>query len=163
MRLMAVATQSGRVSPAERNAAIASSFEGPDGTEQAARYARAALSSVGDRPSRVRYRALRALAAARIRQGQADAALGLLEMAITQRYTHLAPRAVRRDDDLRPAEPRAARAAAWGGTVMASRTTRTRRSGFRVKGLPEFGYSERRKATRSECSCLLRLRLKRSS
>jgi tetratricopeptide (TPR) repeat protein len=64
-------------------AAIARSFDGPEGTEQAARYAREALSWVGSAPSRMRCRALRALAAALMRQGEIEAALSQLAAVIT--------------------------------------------------------------------------------
>lgn len=64
-------------------AAIARSFAGAEGAEQAAQHARAALSWVGDQPSRARCRALRAVAAATFALGQTEAGLALLETAIT--------------------------------------------------------------------------------
>jgi tetratricopeptide (TPR) repeat protein len=64
-------------------AAIARSFSGAEGAEQAAQHARAALSWVGDQPSRARCRALRAVAASILPLGQTEAGLALLETAIT--------------------------------------------------------------------------------
>src|SRR5262249_45936837 len=64
-------------------AAIARSFPGPEGGEQAALHARAALSWIGDEPSATRCRALRAVAAAIMSLGQTAAGLALLQTAIT--------------------------------------------------------------------------------
>lgn len=63
-------------------AAIARSFGGTEGSEQAAKHARAALLWVGAQPSRARCRALRTLAAAMLARGQPKAALALLNTAI---------------------------------------------------------------------------------
>jgi tetratricopeptide (TPR) repeat protein len=63
-------------------AAIARSFGGTEGSEQAAKHARTALLWVGAQPSRVRCRALRTLAVAMLAQGQREAALALLDTAI---------------------------------------------------------------------------------
>jgi tetratricopeptide (TPR) repeat protein len=64
-------------------AAIALSFEGADGAEQAAKHASAAVLWVGDRPSRARCRALRALATATFRAGESEAGLAHMEAALT--------------------------------------------------------------------------------
>jgi hypothetical protein len=64
-------------------AAIARSFPGAEGAEQAAHHAHAALSWLGDLPSPIRCRALRAAAAASLLLGQTEAGLMLLETAIT--------------------------------------------------------------------------------
>jgi len=62
--------------------AIALSFEGAEGAEQAAKHARNAVLWVGDNPSCMRCRALRALARARLRAGELEAGLAHLEAAI---------------------------------------------------------------------------------
>lgn len=64
-------------------AAIARSFPGTEGAEQAVHHGRAALAWVGDQPSRVRCRALRTVAAASLAAGKTAAGLVLLESAIT--------------------------------------------------------------------------------
>jgi len=61
--------------------AIALSFE--DGAAQATKHAHTALNWVGDSPSRLRCRALRALATATLRLGDSETALELLETVIT--------------------------------------------------------------------------------
>jgi hypothetical protein len=66
-------------------AAIARSFAGSEGAEQAAQHAHAALSWLGDQPSPARCRALRASAAAKLSLGQTDAALTLLVTAMNAR------------------------------------------------------------------------------
>lgn len=63
--------------------AIARSFDGAEGIEQAAKHARAAVIWVGDKPSRARCRALRALATATLRAGDSEAGIAQLEAAIT--------------------------------------------------------------------------------
>jgi len=62
-------------------AAIARSFPGSEGAEQAAKHAGAALAWIGDQPSRVRCRALRATATATLALGQTEAGVALLETA----------------------------------------------------------------------------------
>lgn len=64
-------------------AAVARSFPSPEGAEHAALHARAALSWIGDEPSAILCRALRAVAAAIMPLGQTAAALALLQTAIT--------------------------------------------------------------------------------
>jgi hypothetical protein len=63
-------------------AAIARSFAGSEGAEQAAHHAHAALSWLGDQPSPARCRALRASAVAKLFLGQTEAALALLVTAM---------------------------------------------------------------------------------
>jgi hypothetical protein len=64
-------------------AAIALSFGGLEAAEQAAGYARAVLTWVGDTPSAARCRALRSLATATMVKGDIDAGLAHLETAVT--------------------------------------------------------------------------------
>lgn len=63
-------------------AAIARSFPDPEGAEQAAHHAHAALSWLGDQASALRCRALRTAAVARLSLGQTEAALALLVAAM---------------------------------------------------------------------------------
>lgn len=63
-------------------AAIARSFDGSEGAEQAAQHAHAALSWLSDQPSPARCRALRAVAAAKLSLGQTEAGLALLVTAM---------------------------------------------------------------------------------
>jgi len=63
-------------------AAIARSFPGTEGAQQAAKHAGAALAWIGDQPSRARCRALRATASATLALGQTETGLALLETAI---------------------------------------------------------------------------------
>lgn len=64
-------------------AAIARSFGGTEGAEQAAKHARAALEWIGDEPSSMRCRALREAAGATLAMGQTEPGLALLETALT--------------------------------------------------------------------------------
>jgi hypothetical protein len=64
-------------------AALARSFGDPDGTAEEIKHLHATLYWVGDAPSSVKCRALRALAIAHFRRGHAAGALQLLESATT--------------------------------------------------------------------------------
>jgi len=63
-------------------AAIALSLRGIDAATEAAKHAQAALSWLGDTPSRMRCRALRMLASAMLVRGETDEALAQLDAAI---------------------------------------------------------------------------------